>query len=311
MLFNYLRCVCHITSLNLNQSISGYTVLWEYKKKKIFRKGCNKNLNWHGNADMYCNHLWSSSQAIVKPSFVFCLLGALYFQILFYGICISVKCAQWHKYIICIFNIMYMVSAFQFSVFTIQSGTGPVVGLSQSWSIVSPFAESKKGPNGIRPDCLQVVLDPRSTGELGWSCSAQSSSGSLCHTYLWMGDLQNSVCLRDSCDAAVHIAGDTTWATGWGGWILLWESVWLMWSQLRGNVCVMWHCGERLSMWRLWGLAEGQTQTKPARQAEHAPSNIFSLVTAVCVTLNPRAKMTNFKKITCNSTIKSSWELSG
>ncbi|CAG05231.1 unnamed protein product [Tetraodon nigroviridis] len=33
-------------------------------------------------------------------------------------------------------------------------------------------------------------------------------------------------------------------------------------------------------VWRLRGLARGLTQTKPARQAEHAPSNIIRLVTA-------------------------------
>lgn len=43
-------------------------------------------------------------------------------------------------------------------------------------------------------------------------------------------------------------------------------------------------------VWRLRGLARGLTQTKPARQAEHAPSNIIRLVTAVCVTLNPGTK---------------------
>lgn len=67
-----------------------------------------------------------------------------------------------------------------------------------------------------------------------------------------------------------------------------------MWTQLWGNVCVMWHCGMQLSMWGLWGLAEGQTQTNPARQAEHAPSNIFSLVPAVCVILNPGTKGTRY-----------------
>lgn len=67
-----------------------------------------------------------------------------------------------------------------------------------------------------------------------------------------------------------------------------------MWTQLWGNVCVMWHCGMHLSMWGLWGLAEGQTQTNPARQAEHAPSNIFSLVPAVCVILNPGTKGTHY-----------------
>lgn len=56
----------------------------------------------------------------------------------------------------------------------------------------------------------------------------------------------------------------------------------------------MWHCGMQLSMWGLQGLAEGQTQTNPARQAEHAPSNIFSLVPAVCVMLNPGTKGTHY-----------------
>lgn len=65
-------------------------------------------------------------------------------------------------------------------------------------------------------------------------------------------------------------------------------------TQLWGNVCVMWHCGMQLSMWGLWGLAEGQTQTNPARQAEHARSNIFSLVPAVCVILNPGTKGTHY-----------------
>lgn len=67
-----------------------------------------------------------------------------------------------------------------------------------------------------------------------------------------------------------------------------------MWTQLLGNVCVMWRCGMQLSMWGLQGLAEGQAQTNPARQAEHAPSNNFSLVPAVCVILNPGTKGTHY-----------------
>lgn len=68
------------------------------------------------------------------------------------------------------------------------------------------------------------------------------------------------------------------------------------WCELSWGETFVWCdiADEWLSAWRLRGLAEGQTQMKPARQAEHAPSNIFRPVTAVCVILNPGTKGTHY-----------------
>lgn len=58
---------------------------------------------------------------------------------------------------------------------------------------------------------------------------------------------------------------------------------------------VTWRCAaQRAGGGGLRGLAEGQRQTNPARQAEQASSNIFSLVPAVCVILNPGTKGTHY-----------------
>lgn len=151
-------------------------------------------------------------------------------------------------------------------------GAGLELGRSQLWPIVFPLAGSTRRPEWNQPG-------PATSGSgQNWTDAAQLGSGVPRRCCLRGEDCQNSLRLRDSPAAAVHME-----AEGGGEGMEPREGVWLMSARLGSEgTSTSWRAARRVEAARAG--SGPRRRRKPARQAEEAPSNISRLVTAVCHT---------------------------
>lgn len=108
------------------------------------------------------------------------------------------------------------------------------------------------------------------------------SQGVSRRCYLRGEDCQNSVRLRDSPAAAVHME-----AEGGGEGMEPQEGVWLMSARLGGNVCARRRRGEQLGVWRLPGPARGPDADENLPDKQKRLPATSSAWSQLCVTLSP------------------------
>lgn len=225
-------------------------------------KKSNIRGEWQKNTDEWWQQcwkpLWSSRTPSVKPRFMFCLL-ALFSYI--YGIKLNVL-----KYDVYSVSAAWALLLLALGVSWVFPNSGP---LSPLWP------SSQVGLRGISRDLKRMVQSATWQIRLSsdWGLRLSPSEGSS-GTPSVRGFLQLRL-------------------------FALWPRVEVLSRGYRtdrrglGSEGMFARCdvaASGLGAWRLRGLARGLMQTKPARQAEHAPSIIICLVTAVCVTLNPGTK---------------------